>query len=65
MLLCKEDTKEHFKLLHEALERTNSALEDLHARVVNDKSPKADFHDLITAAKESLQKAEEDLKKYL
>lgn len=62
----QDDTKEHFKLLHEALEKTNSALEDLHTHVLKDDSgAKAAFHGKLTAAKESLGKAREDLKKHV
>ena len=62
----QDDTKDHFKLLHEALANTNSALEDLHKHVHKDDSEaEAAFHTKLTAAKESLHKAEEDLKKRL
>ena len=62
----QDDTKDHFKLLHEALEKTNSALEDLHAHVHKDDSEaEAAFHRTLTAAKESLHKAGEDLKKHV
>jgi hypothetical protein len=62
----QDDTKDHFRLLHEALEKTNSALEDLHTHVLKDDSEaKASFHEKLTAAKESLHKADEDLKKHL
>ena len=62
----QDDTKDHFKLLHEALGKTNSALETLHTHVQKDDSEaEAAFHRNLTAAKESLHKAEEDLKKHL
>ena len=61
----QDDTKDHFRLLHEALAKTNGALEDLHTHVRKDDSKaKAGFHEKLTAAKESLHKAEEDLKKH-
>jgi hypothetical protein len=62
----QDDTRDQFKLLHEALEKTNSALEDLHRHVLKDDSEaKTAFHRRLTAAKESLDKADEDLKKHL
>jgi hypothetical protein len=62
----QDDTKDHFKLLHEALEQTNSALEDLHTHVHKDDSEAdAAFQRKLTAAKESLHKADEDLKKHM
>jgi hypothetical protein len=61
----QDDTKDHFKLLHEAIKRTNSALEDLHTHVhKGDSEAEAAFDRKLTAAKESLDKAEEDLKKH-
>ncbi|HYB31302.1 MAG TPA: hypothetical protein VEF89_32230 [Solirubrobacteraceae bacterium] len=62
----QDDTREHFKLLHEAIEKTNSALEDLHTHVLKDESgAKAGFHEKLAAAKASLEKAKEDLKQHV
>jgi uncharacterized protein YjbJ (UPF0337 family) len=57
-----DDTKQHFQLLHEALGKTNDALEDLRGHVQDAGGP---IHGKISSAKDALEKAKGDLKKHL
>jgi hypothetical protein len=72
----QDDTREQFKLLHEAIHLTNKALEELHAALKDAREAKGDVHQTIADvkgdvhqtladAKAALEKAKEDLKKHV
>jgi hypothetical protein len=72
----QDDTREQFHLLHEAMEMTNKALEELHASLKDAREAKGDVHQTIADAKDNvhqkladakaaLERAKEDLKKYV
>jgi hypothetical protein len=72
----QDDTREQFHLLHEAMEMTNKALEELHASLKDAREAKGDVHQTIADAKDNvhqkladakaaLERAKEDLKKHV
>jgi hypothetical protein len=62
----EDDTKDHFKLIHEALDRTNDAIESLQSGGLKEDAGKvmAAARQTLADAKAALVKAKEDLKKH-
>jgi hypothetical protein len=72
----QDDTREQFKLLHEAIEMTNKSIAELHAAFKDAREAKGDVHETIADAKgdvhktladakAALERAKEDLKKHV
>jgi hypothetical protein len=72
----QDDTREQFKLLHEAIHMTNRAVEELHAALKDAREAKgdvhqtiadakADVHQTLADAKAALERAKENLQKHI
>jgi hypothetical protein len=72
----QDDIREQFTLLHEAMEMTNKAVEELHAALKDAREAKGDVHQTIADAKgdvhetlanakAALERAKENLKKHV
>ena len=60
-----DETKDHFRLVHEALDKTNNAIEKLLASGKDDAAElTGDLSKALGQAKSALEKATDDLKKH-
>jgi F0F1-type ATP synthase membrane subunit b/b' len=58
----QDDIREQFHLLHEAMEMTNKAVEELHAAFKDAREAKGDVHQTIADAKSDVHKTLADAK---